>query len=319
MLLDRGGFRMAAQRFGGQFSPDGNGSSSGRQTQPSFGGPNLGPRPPVKPPKPPKPRGRWRATLLFLSAFSFLFPAFGDDPNDMLLGLIAGGLLILASWLSKHGLIARAAFEARKVARRPAIPRILFGAIATGTALFIGGIIAHGFSITPFFYAVAGFALHLGAFGMDPMRDKGMEGIDRFQTDRVARAVADAERTLAQMKDAILRARDRQLEARVERFAAQARDLMKRVEEDPGDLTAARKYLSVYLQGARDATIKFTDLWVSSRDTKAREEYESLLTDLETTFATRSQLLIGNDRTDLDIEIGVLRDRLKFETPSNGG
>lgn len=293
-----------AQKFGGRFSPQG----------------SARPGAPVIPPAPEvRPRGRWRATFLFLSAFAFLFPAFGDTPGAMLLGLIAGGLLILAAWLSREGIDARAAWEARKIARRPAMPRLLLGALSTGAALAVGGIIAHGLSLYPAFYAIAGAALHIGTFGLDPFSDKGMEGVDRFQTDRVARAVADAEKTLGQMKDAILRAGDRSLETRVERFAQSARALFRQVESDPGDLTSARKYLSVYLQGARDATVKFADLWAQTRDPQARADYETLLTDLETTFADRSKALLADGRTDLDIEIGVLRDRLKFETRSPGG
>lgn len=298
---------MAAQRFGGKYSPGG----------PSGNLPGGQPRAPIPRATPgkQKPKGSWRATLLFLTAFTFLFPAFGEEPDAMLLSLLAGGMLILSGWLTREGMKAREAFEARRAARRPAIPRILFGAVATGAALFTGGLIGYGISAYPLLFAAAGAALHLGAFGLDPMRDKGMEGIDRYQTDRVARTLAEAEKTLAQMKDAILRARDRRLEARVDQFISQARGLMARVEQDPGDLTAARKYLSVYLEGARDATIKFADLWAARPDPEARATYEALLNDLETTFASRSERLLGNDRDSLDIEIEVLRDRLKFETP----
>ncbi|NPD13652.1 hypothetical protein HOY34_00365 [Xinfangfangia sp. D13-10-4-6] len=307
---------MAAQRFGGKYSPDGQGGGQGSgQRSPATSG--AMPPIPRAAPGSERPRGGWRATLLFLTAFAFLFPAFGDEPGAMLMDLIAGGLLILAAWLTREGMRARAAFAARKVARRPAVPRILFGAIATGAALFTGGLIGHGVSLYPVLFGLAGAALHIGAFGFDPWSDKGMEGIDRFQTDRVARALAGAEKTLSQMKDAILRAKDRQLEARVDRFIAQTRGLMQRVEEDPGDLTAARRYLTVYLEGARDATAKFADLWAIRPDPKARADYEALLTDLETTFATRSENLLGNDRDNLDIEISVLRDRLKFETPNS--
>ena len=287
-----------AQRYGGKYSPQG---------QPGAPGRPLPAEAPVRVP------GRWRSTVLFLSAFAFLLPAFGDAPGAMLAGLCAGGLLILAAGLSREGMRARAEWQVRRVARRPAFPRILFGALATGGALALGGIIAHGPSIYPALYAIAGAALHLGAFGLDPMRDKGMEGIDSFQTDRVARAVTEAETTLAAMKDAILRANDRRAEARVDQFAIRARALFRRIEEDPGDLTAARKYLTVYLTGARDATVKFADHWARTRDDSARTDWEALLTDLETTFADRSTALLANDRTDLDIEISVLRDRLKME------
>ena len=116
-----------------------------------------------------------------------------------------------------------------------------------------------------------GAFLHLGAFGLDPVRDKGMDGVDQFQTDRVARAVDEAEAAIwPAMKDAILRAGDRQLEARVDRFATSPADLFRTIEGDPGDLTAARKYLSVYLMGARDATVKFADVYARSKSRTAR-------------------------------------------------
>jgi hypothetical protein len=85
------------------------------------------------------------------------------------------------------------------------------------------------------------------------------------------------------------------------------------VEDDPRDLTAARKYLGVYLQGARDATAKFADIYARSRDQKARSDYIALLDDLERNFAARTEKLLIDDNSDLMIEIEVLQDRLKRE------
>ena len=140
-----------------------------------------------------------------------------------------------------------------------------------------------------------------------------MEGIDTFQQDRVARAVDEAETHLAAMRDAITRSGDRAMIARVERFQATAKDLFRTVEDDPRDLTSARKYLSVYLIGARDATIKFADVYARTQDAKARIDYESLLDDLEQNFSARTRKLLLDDRSDLTVEIDVLRDRLQRE------
>ena len=115
------------------------------------------------------------------------------------------------------------------------------------------------------------------------------------------------------MQDAIKRAGDFELERRVEGFAQTARDMFRTVEEDPRDLTGARKYLGVYLQGARDATAKFADLYGRGRDPQVRSDYEALLTDLEQNFAARTEKMLLDDRTDMDIEIKVLRDRLGRE------
>ncbi len=283
-----------AERFGGKYSPGGN-------------------RPVAEPAAPPKPVGLWRTTVLFLASFLFFLPAFGDEPRDLLLGLLAGGLLVLSAWTTREGMKAEAAFNARKVARRPAFPRKISGAILTGAALAAGGVVADQGLVFPALYALVGAGLHLLTFGLDPMSDKGMEGVDAFQTSRVAQAVEEGEAHLAAMKDAIGRTRDRQLETRVDRFAQAARGLFRTIEDDPGDLTAARKYMSVYLMGARDATVKFANHYGQTRDAAARTDYEALLTDLETTFARKTTAFLTNSRSDLDVEIAVLRDRLKLD------
>ena len=259
-------------------------------------------------------RDEWRAGVLVFGAVLFAINGLLGEPRVLLLGLAAAAALIFASWLTRQGARAQTAYAARRVARRPALPRKIFGAVFTGLALGIGTIMWQPGVVYPVLIGLAGVLLHLGAFGLDPLSDKGAAGIDQFQTDRVARAVDEAEAYLTVMRDAILRARDRGLETRVERFATTARALFRTVEGDPGDLTAARKYLSVYLMGARDATIKFADVYAQTRDTGVRSEYEALLTDLETNFAARTQILLSGANTDLDVEIAVLRDRLKLET-----
>ncbi len=281
-----------AQRFGGKYSPD-NARAPDRAAA--------------------HPTGR--ITILFAAAFAFVAAAFfGDGPRDLVLGLMAFAGLVLGAWLTRDGLIAAAAFEARRVSRRPALPRKAFGAALTGTALTMGGLMSQTGIAYPILFGLIGATLHVAAFGLDPMRAKGMAGIDDFQTDRIARAVDDAEAYLAAMQDATLRANDRETTARVDRFAATARTLFRGIEADAGDLTAARKYLTVYLMGARDAAIKFADLFAQTRDPQTKADFAALLDDLETTFAARTTSLLSDNRSDLDIEIGVLRERLASET-----
>ncbi|MEH7828484.1 5-bromo-4-chloroindolyl phosphate hydrolysis family protein [Gemmobacter denitrificans] len=293
-----------AQRFGGKYSPSGAGSD-----------------PRTSPPQPPNlfdgkrpASGGARLNLLFLLALLPAIKGLTGNPAGLAFGIGGTVLLLGGSWLTREGLQAQAAYDLRKVAKRPAFPRKIFGAVLTGAGIALAGMASFGQPLTAALLGLLGSGLHLMSFGLDPLRDKGAEGVDDFQADRVARAVDEAEAHLAAMRDAILRARDRSLEARVDRFAAAARALFRRVESDPRDLTAARKYLSVYLMGARDATIKFADLYGQTRDARARADYETLLTDLETTFADRSQALLSNDSAALDVEIQVLRDRLQFET-----
>ena len=291
-----------AQRLVGKYSPQAGDASASEsvvvQVAPPPGGPIL------------------RANLAFILPFPFMLKAFAGTPAALFSGLGAAALLVFAAWLTREGVKAQAEYEMRKIARRPAIPRKIFGAAITGAGLMTGAVVWQANPVVLFAFGMLGAALHLGAFGPDPLKGKGLEGQDSFQTDRVARAVTEGEGFLAGMKDAILRANDGALETRVARFSDIARGLFRQVENDPGDLTAARKFLSIYLMGARDATVKFADIYSGTRDAKARTDYEALLTDLETNFANRTTALLSNNHTDLDIEIGVLRDRLKLETPN---
>ena len=57
--------------------------------------------------------------------------------------------------------------------------------------------------------------------------------------------------------------------------------------------------------------MKFADVWSRSRDARARAGYEALLGDLEKSFAAQRTHLLADDRSDLDVEIEVLRERLQ--------
>ncbi|MFL4472059.1 5-bromo-4-chloroindolyl phosphate hydrolysis family protein [Tateyamaria armeniaca] len=289
-----------AQRFGGKYSPDGNDTAPKGGERGAFQGAQV------------DPVGA-RANILFLPAIPMVFLALNDGALNLALALVSAGILTLAAWLLRGGLLAEAAYTARKVARRPAIPRKLFSSVLTGFGIAIAAYRSEPGLVAPILFGVAAGGLHLAAFGIDPLKDKGMEGVDTFQQDRVARVVDEAETHLSAMTDAMKRAEDRQMALKLEKFQATARDLIRTVEEDPRDLTAARKYLGVYLMGARDATIKFADIYARTRDTQARSDYSDLLDDLTNNFAARTRKLLVEDRSDLNIEIDVLRDRLQRE------
>ncbi|MFC7703818.1 5-bromo-4-chloroindolyl phosphate hydrolysis family protein [Plastorhodobacter daqingensis] len=266
-----------------------------------------------RPPQPPRrPGAGIGAAMLFFAPLPFALRAPFLDPVGMVFSLLALAMLLLGAWLTREGVIAQKEYDARPVARRPAIPRKIFAAIATALGLGLGTYSADAAS-GALLYALAGGALHLAAFGLDPLRDKGASAGDVAQTERIARTIAEAETRLAEIAAAIAPLRDRALQDRVQRFDQSARAMFRRVEEDPRDLTAVRRYLGVYLQGARDATVKYAALQAHGPNPAARAEYEALLGDLEANFAARAQRLLQNDETDLTIEIDVLRDRLRRE------
>ena len=287
-----------AKRYGGKFSPDQNADAQSAPLERIEVHPVGG-----------------RANLLFLPAFALVLTSFGNGAIGLTVALVGAGIWTLAAWLLREGLQAEAEYNARKVARRPALPRKILASALAGVGVACA-VVSHAETaslIPPILLGLCATGLHVAAFGLDPLKSKGMEGIDTFQQDRVARVVDEAEKMLAAMSDAIKRASDRTAEARLTQFQTTARKLIRTVEEDPRDLTAARKYLSVYLRGARDATAKFADIYAQNRDTQARDDYLALLEDLDQNFAARTQKSLLEDRGDLTVEIDVLRERLSRE------
>lgn len=286
-----------AKRFGGEFSPDGQASARGETVVDERQ---------IK-------RAGGRAKLLYVPAVVLAATSLNEGAAALVIALVGAGILTLAAWMLQEGLEAEAAYNARKVARRPAVPRKMLATALTGVGVAIAAYLGDSGVIGSVLYGIAAGGLHTATFGIDPMKDKRMDGIDTFQQDRVARVVDEAEAHLSTMKAQIAVVADRRLSELVEDFQTIARRMIRTVEEDPRDLTGARKFLSVYLMGARDATVKFVDLYQRNRDADARASYEALLVDLEQNFAARTEKMLLDDRSDMDIEINVLRDRLQRE------
>ena len=289
-----------AQRYGGKYSP---------------AGATTGPKDAAEAPVDDRivDAAGAKATILFVPAVVLVAFSFGSGPTVLIIALIAAAILTLAAWLLRDGLRATAAYDARTIARRPALPRKMLASALTGVGVTLAAYTGDSEIFGSVLYGIAALGLHVAAFGIDPLKDKRMEGVDVYQQDRVARVVDEAEEYLAAITTHAASLNDRALDTRVAGFTAAARRMIRTVEEDPRDLTEARRYLGVYLMGARDATVKFVEVVKKGPDAQARIDYEALLTDLEQNFASRTAKMLEGGKADMDIEIKVLRDRLQRE------
>ena len=87
-----------AQRYGGKFSPD-------KGQAPADRGAFHGAR---------RTRAGGRVNLLFLAPLPLIWAAFTTGPTGLALNLVALGLLLLAAWLTREGILAQEAYEARR-------------------------------------------------------------------------------------------------------------------------------------------------------------------------------------------------------------
>ena len=253
-----------------------------------------------------------RPNFLFLTALPLLFTAFSQGALGMAADFAAFGVLILAFWLLREGLRAEAAYVRRPVARRPAIPRKTFALVLTAAGAALAAWRPGEGLGAPLIYGALAGVLHGAAFGFDPMRDKGAAtAAERAERDRMEAKLGQARATLRAIETAAAGLGDREIALRVAGFGDAAQAMFRQIEKDPRDMRAARRYLGVYLSGALAATEKFAALPSAARTGAARDEYLALLGDLESSFAAQSERLLFDDRSALEVEIEVLRDRLQ--------
>ncbi|MEX2519099.1 MAG: 5-bromo-4-chloroindolyl phosphate hydrolysis family protein [Paracoccaceae bacterium] len=302
-----------AKRFGGAHSP------TNARTTPKGAAPGA--------PRPPRAswfsgrkarRFSWRVLGLYIAPSALLIAALQGVLSADLPHILwsAGGwaALMLAAKLTGDGIRAQEAYDERIIARPPAFPRKLVAAALSGIAVaaisLVGAELGLPISI---FYGLLAAGAHVVAFGPDPMRAKGGAGVSPVDLDSVAQKLAAAESVVAETVATAERLRDRGLSERIDRLAYAARDILREIEADPRDMRRARRFLSVHLVGLRDSTVKFAAAREKGAAADIRSEYEALLGDLEKSFAKQRASLLADDQTDLEVEIEVLRDRLKQE------
>lgn len=264
-----------------------------------------------------KPRWPGRAYLLYLLAMPLL-PAlfivpFSGDVVKLLAYYGAFASFIAGARFMKSGLQAEAELSKRKIAPTSRWPRKLIGSLFTGLGTF-GCWLGMGY---PVLYAgVVGALATLGAilfYGRDPQAMGAMAGAHGYTSDEIIAALTEAEKKIKRIEAAARDIRNAELNNRLRRIAARARNILGAMEEDPADIRRARRFLNVYLDGARRVTEGYAR---THRRTDAQElesNFRNVLTTIEGVFDQQHQKLLEHDKLDLDVQIDVLSQQLRKE------
>jgi 5-bromo-4-chloroindolyl phosphate hydrolysis protein len=247
--------------------------------------------------------------LLFKAVFSL----WGDDPG-MLVAAGGGWLLFLgAAILCRRGVQAELLQADRPFASRYGTRMKTAGGVLTAlatalTALFAAG---HSIPIAVTFGLVAGLGYYL-LYGSDraALPAAATEGAD---AEEAAAMLRDAYQRLDGIEEASRRIASPEFRQRLGNIVGGAERILRLIAEDPRDLRRARKFLTVYLDGAHRIAHDYARTHAEAGSPALEHTFRTLLVDMENTCEEQYRKLLTHDVSDLEVQIEVLSTRLRRE------
>jgi hypothetical protein len=267
-------------------------------------------------------RARWRRfSARGLLLYALPLPLFGAVAASLLRGdyprlgaeVLALGLLYGGAAAVRRGLRAEARWRRRYVVRAPWPWKTLGGVVlAAGAATLAGGAIGHPWPVALGF-AAATFAGSALAYGLDPRGAKPAPAVaDGYTTAEIEAEIDRAEQVIARIEAARARIGPGELSDRLLRITGQARELVAHVEQEPRHLRRARRFLHVYLDGARQVCEGW-DRTHGRRPAELDERFRRVLVTIEDVLAEQRTRLLADEVEDLDVQVEVLAQQLRRE------
>lgn len=216
-------------------------------------------------------------------------------------------------------------FEAGAAARprrRPLLPVVLSGAAMLVVTYVVGLLGAPGWAALIVGVAVfaAGLVLTRPAPRVETAAARIEDG-DAFDAKLkaaglerrdVEAALDAAEAELAAIDETAATLHNAAFRPRLRRMTEAAREILRIIAQDPGDLRRARRFLKVYLPSARASVEKFAALGVIN-DPAIDAKFDGMVDDMIAAAERRRDALSLDDQIDLETEIDVLTERLAQE------
>jgi 5-bromo-4-chloroindolyl phosphate hydrolysis protein len=256
--------------------------------------------------------------LLYVLPFLLVPGTIKAFANGNLLGILinAGGYAayILAAQILRRGLQAEAVYREKRVTRAPKWPlKTLAAAIVAGTTF---GLAWLGAQYSVFVSLAFGGGALLGMFlsyGLDPRAQKTVAGSHGYTIEEISATIEAAENTILSIENANLKITNREFNARIERICDTARNILDKMEANPGTIRRARKFLLVYLDGANKITNGYANTHKQADTAELEQNFRNVLDSIESVFKEQKDKLLQEDLFDLDVQIEVLAKQLKHE------
>lgn len=264
---------------------------------------------------------QWRGWLLYLLPLPLL-PAtvaalLGGDSSKALARALSFGMAMLAATLIRKGIRLEAEGKLRRFKRRAStIPYRLIGSVILSVAMFIvayWGINGNYDLIDSLLY---GLAVMLGCYlyyDFDPARNDPEIAAVGITTEELIELLDEAEERIGAIEQASKEIKNVEFKDRLRRIVREARAILDTIEEDPTDARRARKFLKVYLDGAKQVTEGYVKAHRNDANPVLEDNFRRVLTTIETVIAQQQEKLRENNVSELDVNIEVLQMQIDKE------
>ena len=235
--------------------------------------------------------------------------------RQLVLSLCTLGGIWLSAWFLKRAHYYEWESNRRKWTRSSRFPWRSAASTLTGISVFVitFGIVGHNIFIA----ALGGILASAGVilrYGLDPQfdgdKDASLFGIT---TEELVEIFDEAENNLREIELAAKNIKNRELKDRLQRIVEKTREILALIEQDPKDLRRARKFLKVYLHGARAVSSQYASSPHAKNDQELEQNFRNVLNTIEDVIEEQKLKLRENDILDLDVKIEVLEAQLKHE------
>ena len=248
--------------------------------------------------------------LIPASILSFVY----GDFFRIITNISACAAFLLAASLLRKGIAAEKEYQDKKITQAPKWPlktlAALIVAITTAGVALIGAGNSFLVSIAFGLGALAGMVL---LYGLDPRQEKMIAGSHGYTAEEISVTIDEAEAQISGIELANRQINNRSFNQRIRVICEHAREIVGMLEEDPGDIRRARKFLNTYLDGALKVTKGYADMQSKHQAEQLTKNFENVLHTIESVFIEQKQKLLEDDVLDLDVQIEVLAAQLKHE------
>ncbi len=263
-----------------------------------------------------------RALLLWLFSAPLLLAALSALAAGRLNGFIGDAtawlLVAFAAVLTRRASVASTAVEQQRrfsqVGRRWQLPlrNLAAASLAAGTCVAAVYGVGHLLGVGLGFAAVAVLGYHL-VYGLEPLRVGTPLSVQDKESRAVIEALADAEDRLITIERAADAIGNRELSERLARIADLGRGILAQIAERPSDLRRARRFLTVFLEGAEQVSDGYARTHRHADSAELEQSFRTVLITIEDQLQRQRERLREADVLDLDVQIEVLKKQLEQE------